>query len=46
MLEPDQNRRRNQRNLAIGLAIGAFILLIYLVTLLRVAGNIHAHATG
>ena len=46
MLEPEQKKRRTQRNIAIGLAIGAFIFLIYLVTILRVMGNIHSHAAG
>ncbi|HXI88128.1 MAG TPA: hypothetical protein VNH64_11755 [Parvularculaceae bacterium] len=46
MLEPEQKRRRNQRNIAIALAIGGFVLVIYLVTIMRIAENIHAHAAG
>lgn len=38
MSEADKARRR--RNLAIGLALAAFIIVVFLSTILRIGGNI------
>lgn len=36
----DERKRRNQRNLAIAGAVVAFVVLIYLVTLMRISATI------
>lgn len=33
-------RQRRRRNLAIGLGISSFVLLVFLVTIFRIGGNI------
>jgi len=40
MPEPDEAKLRHRRNLAIGLALAAFIVIVFLVTILRIGGNI------
>ena len=40
MAEPDETKLRHRRNLAIGLALGAFIVIVFLVTIFRIGGNI------
>jgi hypothetical protein len=37
-LTPQQLKSRRQRNVAIGLAVGFFILLIYVVTIAKLGG--------
>ncbi|MEL7239634.1 MAG: hypothetical protein AAGK78_12305 [Planctomycetota bacterium] len=37
-------KRRNQRNLAIALMITAFVVLIYVVTILRLGGSVAERA--
>lgn len=39
-LSPEEKKRRNQRNAAIALGLAAFILVVYLVTILKISGNI------
>ncbi len=40
MSDADEKKRRNQRNLAIALLIGAFVLIVYLVTILKIGGSV------
>jgi hypothetical protein len=40
MSDPGENKRRNQRNIAIALALGAFIVIIYVVTILKIGGSL------
>lgn len=35
----EEQKKRGQRNLAIALAIAAFVVIVYLVTILKLAGN-------
>ncbi len=37
---PDVARRRRQRNLALAVCLAAFIILVYLVTILRIGGSL------
>jgi hypothetical protein len=37
---PEETKRRNQRNVAIALGLAAFILVVFLVTILRISGNL------
>lgn len=37
---PDAEKRRNQRNLAIALGLGAFVAIIFFVTILKLSGNL------
>ena len=39
-LSEDDKRRRAKRNLALGGAIAAFVILIYLITVVRMGGAI------
>jgi len=39
-VDADARKKRRRRNFAIAAALGGFILLIYLVTLVRLGGNI------
>jgi hypothetical protein len=39
-LSQEERRARDRRNLAIGLALGAFVLLIFLITMSRLQDNI------
>ena len=39
-LVPDEQKQRKQRNLAIALGLGAFILIVFLVTILRIGGAV------
>jgi hypothetical protein len=36
-----QLRARRNRSIAIALALGAFVVLIFIVTLVRLGGNVH-----
>ena len=45
VLTPEQKRSRRNRNIAIGLAIGFFVLLFYLVTIAKL-GTSFLHKTG
>lgn len=38
-LTPEARKRRGQRNVAIALLLGAFVLVVYLVTIARIGGN-------
>jgi len=40
VLTPEQLKRRRQRNLAIGLAIGFFVLLFYVVTIVKLGPGV------
>lgn len=37
---PDQARSRGQRNLVLALSLAAFIIIVYLVTILRIGGSL------
>ncbi|HNR76682.1 MAG TPA: hypothetical protein PKM48_06105 [Parvularculaceae bacterium] len=39
-LSPEAKKKRGQRNLAIALGLIGFIAVVYLVTILKIAGNI------
>ncbi|MGA8172963.1 MAG: hypothetical protein WB816_19330 [Methylocystis sp.] len=40
VLTPEQQRSRRARNVAIGLAVAAFIALIYAVTIVKLGGAV------
>ncbi len=40
VLTPEQSKRRRQRSVAIGLAVAAFVLLIYLVTIVKLGPGV------
>lgn len=40
----DEKRARDRRSLAIALALGAFVLLVFLITMARLQANITAGA--
>jgi len=40
VLTPEQKRRQRGRSLAIGLTLGALVLLIYIVTLVKLGPNV------
>jgi hypothetical protein len=42
--DPSDQRQRRRRNLAIGLGVAAFVAIVYLVTILRIDGNIASGA--
>jgi hypothetical protein len=39
VLTPEQRRSRRHRNIAIGLAIGAFVVLFYIVTIAKLGSH-------
>ena len=39
-LTPEQLRRRRARSIAIGLALGALVILFWAVTIVRLGGNV------
>ncbi|WP_173796186.1 hypothetical protein [Hartmannibacter diazotrophicus] len=39
-LTPEQKRRRRNRNVAIGVALGAMVVLFYMITIVKIGGNI------
>ena len=39
-LSSEERKKRGQRNVAIALLIGAFVAIIYLVTMLKIGANI------
>lgn len=40
MLTPDERKQQKRRNLAIALALAAFIATVFLVTILRLGGSV------
>ena len=40
VLTPEQRRSRKLRNIAIGVAIGVFVALIYFVTIAKLGSNV------
>ena len=38
-LSPEEKKQRGQRNLAIALGLTAFIVVVFLVTILKISGN-------
>ncbi len=44
-LTPDQERRRRQRSIAIAITLGALVVLFFVVTVVRIGGNIASHAS-
>jgi hypothetical protein len=40
--DADLKKQRSRRNLAIGLGVAAFVVIVYLVTMLRIAQNVGA----
>jgi hypothetical protein len=39
-LTPEQKRKQNQRNVALALALAAFVALIYVVTVFKLGANV------
>ncbi len=39
-LTPEQLKRQRARSIAIALALGAFVVLFYIVTIVKIGGNI------
>lgn len=44
-LTPEQERRRRQRSIAIALTLGALVILFFIVTMVRIGGNMASHAS-
>ncbi len=44
-LTPEQERRRRKRSIAIALMLGAMVILFFVVTVVRIGGNIASHAS-
>ncbi len=42
----EAGKRRGQRNAAIALALGAFVIIVFAVTILKISGNIGGGAPG
>ncbi len=40
VLSPEEIKKRNQRNIALALGIVAFVVIVFLVTILRMGGNV------
>lgn len=40
ILTPEQERRRRQRNIAIGVAVGFLVLLFYVVTIVKLGPGV------
>lgn len=36
----EERKKRRQRNLAIALMVGAFVVIVYVVTILKIGGSI------
>ena len=43
-MTPEAERARNRRNLMLALAIGAFVLLVFFVTIVKMKAGIPVHA--
>jgi hypothetical protein len=41
--DPEARKARSRRNVALALALTAFIVLVFIVTVARLAGNTGAH---
>lgn len=41
-LSPEAKKKRGQRNLAIAAGLVGFVLVVYLVTILKISGNVGA----
>lgn len=39
-LTPEQEKRRRQRNIAIGLAVAALVGIFYAITIVKMGGNV------
>lgn len=39
-LSPEETKKRGQRNLAIALGLFGFITIVFLVTILKISGNV------
>lgn len=39
-LTPEEQKKRKERNLAIALSLGGFVILIFVVTVLRIGGSV------
>jgi hypothetical protein len=39
-LSPEELKKRKERNLAIALALGAFVILVFIVTVVRLGGSV------
>jgi len=39
-LTPEEEARRRRRSIAIGLALGALVVLFFITTMVRLAGNV------
>jgi len=44
-LTPEQERQRRKRSVAIALLLGAMVILFFVVTVVRIGGNIASHAS-
>lgn len=38
-LTPEELKQQKRRNLAIGLSLGAFVVIVFIVTMLKLAAN-------
>ncbi|MDH3664776.1 MAG: hypothetical protein OEU92_32975 [Alphaproteobacteria bacterium] len=39
-LTPEQQRRRRQKNIALGLGLAALVVLFYVITMIKLGGNV------
>lgn len=40
LLTPEEKQKRAERNVAIALGLAAFMLVVFIVTILKISGNI------
>ena len=38
-LTPEERKQQKRRNMAIGLSLGAFVVIVFIVTMVKLAGN-------
>jgi hypothetical protein len=39
-LTPEQQRRRRQKNIALGLGLAVLVVLFYVITMIKLGGNV------
>jgi ABC-type transporter Mla subunit MlaD len=45
VLTPEQKRRQRTRSIAIALLLGGLVLLFFVVTMVKIGGNMASHAS-
>lgn len=44
-LSPEEEKRRKERNRAIGLSLAAFVVIVFFVTMLKISGTLGGGAS-